>query len=70
MEPRFQGPVFDDNDRREAEHRGEESTCEDCGRTGVVGTDIHAAFTILPSGRGFPWWICQPCIDKRFPQSN
>ena len=67
MSAKFEGPIFEDNERREAAHKGEEHACGRCDSPGLVGDSIKAAYTVLTDGRGFPWWICQSCIEKQFP---
>ena len=67
MVARFDGPISDEIDHREAERNGEEETCDRCQQRGIIGDNIHAAHTAVHGRIGFPWWICQACIQNIIP---
>ena len=70
MTAEFNGPIFEENIRRETERKGEEEICDQCKNRSTIGVDLHAAHTIIHDGTGFPWWICQSCIEAHYPRNN
>ena len=50
---------------QEKQHKGERLVCDVCGKEGIVGDTLRAAFTFVMTGQGFPYWICQDCLEER-----